>query len=879
MDESRGAGVAVGSTVGPYEILAPLGAGGMGEVFRARDTRLGRLVAIKVLHTKLPGNRDLRARFDREARAISSLSHPHICTLYDVGADGAYLVMEMLEGEPLSERIARGPLPVSQVLRYGAQIADALDHAHRAGIIHRDLKPGNIMITPTGAKLLDFGLARLAETPALVSTDRSTLTEPMPLTAEGGIVGTVQYMSPEQVEGKPLDHRTDMFSLGSVLYEMTAGRRPFHGGSPSQFMAAIVANDPPPLRTSRPEVPVELERIIRTALEKNPDDRWQSAQDVARQLRWLAETSVPQVTAAIAPGRRLRRTTTAIVATALVTAAVSWVVAVRRSTDRPAPPPVRLQVATPPDVVPVSGFDTNNFAVSPDGRRVVFTAMAGGKRSLFVRDLDSYTLRSVEGSDGAFGPFWSPDSRWIGFSAKGRLWKVRDGEKEPPSAICDVAVTGVVATWGGGTILYSEAVGGGRRQIMKVSGSGGTPSPATVVDSAANEFRHVAPRFLPGGKRFVYQVFRMDSVERVLRVQTLGVRDGRDVLRNVSNAAFAGGRLLYVRDGVLLAQDFDADGATVTGDPVTLASNVAYFYATAGAEFDASPDGVIVFRTDTSAGELVEVDRSGAVVSHLGRDESFFSIDIERQGRRAAVAIMNRGTGLGDIWIYDLARGVRERFTSDPGMEVYPLWSPDGQSIVYSRTGGGIFPYLVRRRLNESRHEVIAQAGTFDVATSFSPDGSMLYLTRRDPRMSERIVRYSVASKKFDSPVAESFFESSPEVSPDGRWLAFVTQATGTQELYVQDLTGRDLHRVRISTQGGRRPRWSADGRELFFLSDGQLTSARAGENGGFSNPVLQPLFPAVDVQDYAVTPRGTFLFSRLHRRAVDSLFHVMITN
>ena len=872
----------VGSRFGPYEIVSPLGSGGMGEVFRARDTRLDRNVAIKFLHAP-KGRSDaaaLRLRFQREAKAISSLAHPHICALYDVGEDADFLVMELVDGESLAEKLQRGPLPLAQVIRYGAEIADALEHAHRAGIVHRDLKPANIMITNSGAKLLDFGLAKLSETP--VVSGPSDVTTPVAVTAEGAIVGTLHYMSPEQIEGKALDHRSDIFSLGVVLYEMATGRRPFAAASQASLMAAILSSDPPTIRSLHPGLPAALESIIRGALEKNPNERWQSAHDVARLIRGIDESAISDVARAAAQPSKWRSwSLVAGLAAGLLVGLVPWMLRSRAAgTEQPSPGEIRLDVALPPGVDIRTGFDTNNFAISPDGRRLVFAAFASGKRALYERDLASDSVRAIASTEDAVAPFWSPDGQWLGYSAAGKLWKLRVNGAEPPVAICDVAAGGAVAAWNGEVILFSDAIGGGQPEIMMVPDAGGKPVAATTLDVAANEYRHLGPRFLPDRKRFVYQAMTKESVERRLMLQSIGKRDARPIISNVSSVAFAGDRMIYVRDGVLLSQRFDSNAGNLVGEPVTLARDVSYFYATAGADFDASMNGVVVFRSDTSQGELVEVNRTGAVVKKLDEGENFYTVAIDRAGRRAAVTIMNHGTGLGDIWTYDLARGVRDRFTSDPGMEVYPVWSPDGKWVVYSRTGGGNFPHLVRRRVNGSDDEPLIQAGFFDVASSFSPDGSELYITRRDQKKNVQIFRYSMATKQLDRPLDTTFPANSPQLSPDGRWLAFALRATGSPEVYLQDMSPGEHERIRISTDGGNAPRWSVSGDELFFASGKrQLISARPGAAKQWSEPVLTPLFSTEEIQDYAPTNDGGFLVCRSRPGAADSLLHVLLTH
>jgi hypothetical protein len=610
-----------GQRLGPYEILALVGAGGMGEVYRARDTRLERTVALKVLPPTLTTS-VARARFEREARAIAALSHPHICAIHDVGSENGteYLVMEFLEGETLADRLARGPLPIQQVARYGAQIAEALQQAHRAGITHRDLKPGNIMITSAGAKLLDFGLAKaIHEEGARAGHDAPT--QAGPLTSEGTIVGTFQYMSPEQIEGKSLDHRTDIFALGVVLYEMTTGRRPFAASSSSAVAAAILASDPPAVRSLQPNAPPALERIIVTALEKNPDDRWQTAQDVARQLRWLGDSSSTIAPAAVPQSRR-GWVIGLLAVGAILAALAAWSFLPRRASPEAAI--LRLDLFLPPGIVPLSVGDIAFFALSPDGRTLCFTGLENGERALYLRSLGDDEVRRLDGTTGGAGPFWSPDGRWIGFSARGKLWKTSRAGDSPPRALCDVAVGGANATWGNGVILFSDGPDG-RRNIFRVPADGGTP--VALTTPSGSEWRHSWPHILPDGEHFLFQAFSAASIERDVVLATLDGRRKAVLLKNVSVARSSGpDELMFVRDGKLLAQRFDAGRGVLTGDPATVAKDVVNFYATASAGFDASPSGVVAYRTETGTSRLSIVDRAGVETKLVGDAARFFDL-------------------------------------------------------------------------------------------------------------------------------------------------------------------------------------------------------------------------------------------------------------
>ena len=869
-----------GTMLGPYEVDILLGAGGMGEVYRARDSRLGRTVAIKVLRAGLTANNEQRARFEREARVISSLSHPHICALYDIGRadDVEYLVMEYLEGETLADKIVRGRLPLSQMLRYGAEIADALQHAHRAGITHRDLKPGNVMITTSGVKLLDFGLAKLAVPERISSDDSAAPTVANPLTAEGTILGTVMYMSPEQLEGTAVDHRTDIFSLGCVLYELATGQRPFGGGSRAAISAAILSSDPAPPRLLQPSLPTALDRIVLTALEKRPDDRWQTAQDVARQLRWLSEpsTSADAVAPPLATARR-RRLFMATAGAAMLGGLLVWGATKFATTPPSKPVAARLDLALPVGIRQVPSIDVRNFSLSPDGQTLAFAGLQGEVQSIFVRRLDSLAVRKIEGSEDGSSPFWSSDGKWIGFSAKGKLWKTRAAGSAAPEELCQALATGAIASWVGRTILFSRpgnAEPGGAREILRISDQGGTP--AKVTSLKPGEQWHGWPRLLPDGRHFLYLVSFTNSLDRQLVMASLDSPSSSVILRNISEATLvADDSLLYVRDGRLLAQTFDAGKGITTGEASLIADDVSYFYPSCEAEFDGA-NGVIVYRTDTSTGSLVMTDRMGK--ARLIDDHGPFddvSLTFSPDGKQAATTVINRATELGDIWIYDLARSVRDRFTSESGLAFGPVWSPDGKSIVYS-TIAGAAPHLVRRALTSSVSEELMPPGSFQFAGSFSADGSTFFF-RQFFWMKAELFRMDMRTRRIEPLHING---RDPQASPDRRWLAFSADSPGGVEVYLQSLIDKDLPRQRISTHGGQNPRWRRDSGELFYLSPQKVVmSVIPRVAGDWTNAAETELFHApADTLNFAASPDGqSFLFIEGAHGAADSVFHMIL--
>ncbi len=583
--------LSVGTKLGPYEIAAPIGAGGMGEVYRARDTRLNRTVAIKVLPVHLADRPDLRERFEREARSIASLNHPHICTLYDVGREGGtdYLVMEYLEGETLAARLAKGPLPLQQVLQYATEIADALDKAHRKGVTHRDLKPGNIMLTKSGTKLLDFGLAKLQQEMAPANVQMSQLpTANAPLTAQGTIVGTLQYMAPEQLEGKEADARTDIFAFGTVAYEMATGKRAFDGQSQASVISAIMSSQPAPISSLQPMTPPALDRVVKRCLEKEPDERCQSAKDLTDELKWIAEGgSQAGVAAPVVARRRSReRMAWALAAAGLLLAAALAFVFARLYLNQPKPDVVRFLVSPPPEVA-----EWGLPGVSPDGRLLAFVVISNkGVRQLWLRPLDSVAAHVLPGTEGALLPFWSPDSRYLGFFASGGLEKI-DIAGGPPQILSE-GVRGFSGSWNSGGVIVFTGSGG---SLEKASQAGGVPSPLTTLDQSLGEITQSNPSFLPDGRHFLYASRRLVPLGQVwVCAGSLDSKETKCLMSADSPAVYASpGYLLYLRADTLVAQPFDAQRLTISGDAVPIAEGVS--------NFSASANGILAYSAGTSA--------------------------------------------------------------------------------------------------------------------------------------------------------------------------------------------------------------------------------------------------------------------------------------
>ncbi len=841
--------LAPGTRLGPHEILAPLGAGGMGEVYKARDTRLDRMVALKVLPGHLSGNEELRQRFDREAKAISALSHPHICALYDVGhQDGVdYLVMEYLEGDPLSARLAKGALPTDLVVRYGIQIADALDKAHRQGIVHRDLKPGNIMITKSGVKLLDFGLAKFR--PATTSGVFSGLSvlptqTDASLTAQGTILGTFQYMAPEQLEGREADARSDIFSFGAVLYEMATGKKPFVGKSQASLIAAILDATPPPVSTVSPMTPPALDRVVKTCLEKDPDDRFQTAHDVRLQLEWVAEGgSQAGVAAPVAARRKSRERAAWTIAGVLALVVAGLAAAYLRRGPAPVPRVVRSAILPPEkNVFRFVGEGAGLVAVSPDGLTLTFVATdASEKSAIWVRPLDSQIARPLLGTDGAKYPFWSPDSRSLGFFAGGKLKKI-EVTGGPPSTVCDAADARGGSWSRDGVIVFEPHF---RLPLSRVAATGGKVSPVTTLDSARKETTHRWPHFLPDGQHFLYfSGSHSTGPESELDAIFVGSLDPKErpklLVKARSQGIYAAGRLLFARQNTLLAQPFDVDTLTLEGNAVPIAEKIQDDPGFFNAAFSAS-DRVLVYQESggtSGFSELVWFDRAGKRLESVGEPADYWHPRLAPDGRRLTFQIGDPG----DVWIQDLSRRVRSRLTFNPADDSSPIWSPDGTRIVFSSQRSGAGDLYSKLASGTGGEELIETSMTFKIPGSWSPDGRVIAFHQSSQSRPD-IWLLSVSERKKTRLLEGDFDKGSPEFSPDGRWLAYTSTESGRPEIYVQPFPGPG-GKWQVSTGGGQTPEWRSDGREIFYQSlDGKLMAVEVRAGSSFETEEPQVLF------------------------------------
>lgn len=842
-----------GTMLGPYAIEAPLGAGGMGEVYRATDTRLGRTVAIKILPEGFALDPMVHERFEREARAISSLQHPQICVLYDIGRLGEkdFLVLEYLEGETLEARLRRGPLSTEQVLKYGAQIADALANAHRQGITHRDLKPGNVMLTKSGAKVLDFGLAKSVRVPmtsaalnAMTQSPTATL-EQRPITTEGTLIGTFQYMSPEQLEGEEADARSDIFAVGCVLYEMATGKRAFDGKTTASVVAAILASEPKPITQVQLTSPPALERLVQRCMTKDPDERWQSALDLKNVLEWISKASGETGPRSITTPEKLLSAKLVLAALAvfflLAGAASTIYFSLHREISFPA---VRAIISVPSNVtLQTLGDESGPPAISPEGRDLVFVGLWEGRHMLFLRPLNGVSAQPLAGTEHGKFPFWSSDGKSLGFFADGNLKRL-DLAGGPPTTLAP-APNGRGGSWAGNVMVYAPSI---YDVIYRVSATGGTPTSVTKLDRSLHT-THRWPFFLPDGKHFLYLAANHlggKEENSGIYVGSIEGNESKLVLRAKACVVFASGQLLYYRDGTLMAQGFDVDRLELRGDATPL-GEVLMDPGNWAVMASASETGVLVFQ---SAGEpkspVVIFDRSGQALGPAPPSGQLDELRMAPDWKRAAVAV-SKGP-VGDVFIYDLKTGTRTRLTY--GEYVLSIvWSPDGTRVVYSSTkpGSDQTELYSRHADGSGQRELLLSSGFADEPSDWTLDGRYIIFDR-GAIGSRRIWLLPLFGDRKPSALLpkadyEHFFGT---VSPDGKWIEYTSRESGRAEIYVTsfpDAVGK--WEVSSGDTGGGIARWRADGKELYFpLEDGNMMAASIDETGGsFRVSAVRPLF------------------------------------
>jgi len=856
--------LAPGTRFGPYEILSPLGAGGMGEVYRARDTRLDRTVAIKVLPSHLSASPEARQRFDREARAISSLNHPHICALYDVGHQEGmnFLVMEYLEGETLADRLQRGPLSLEQTLRTGIEIASALDRAHRQNLVHRDLKPANVMLVRSGAKLLDFGLAKLQgpDSPPPPGGLSTLATGARNLTAEGTLLGTFQYMAPEQLEGKEADARTDLFAFGAVVYEMATAKKAFEGKSQASLISAIMSSQPAPISSIQRMAPAALDRIVRTCLAKNPDDRWQSAHDLMLQLEWVVggDPAAEAAGGAAAPRRGRERIWMTAAGILLVASLLLAGLLVSRSPGEAGM--VRLSLTRPANA-PYATFD--RAVISPDGKRIVFEGRTrDGREQLWIRDLESSEARPLGGTEGASDPFWSPDSRHLGLFAAGKLKKI-DVSGGPAQVLCD-APAGRTGAWSSGGIILFE--NGLDNTLHQVSASGGTSSRVTTL--GPREEGHLSPSFLPDGRHFVFLGDAGTTEDHHLKLGSLDDKECTDLLGAISNVAFVSpGTLLYVRAGSLLAHPFDPARLQLAGDPMVIAKDLVlsddpghHF------EFSVSSAGRLLYRSADPTSQLVWMDSTGRRLAGVGERGRIGSFALSPDQHRVSFEQIDEDGRVGETRLLDLARGTVSRLTFHAGSDYGVVWSPNGSEFVFTSARSGA-PEVYRVPLTNPGQESLVFKWSEPIAhlglTDWSPDGRRLLLLTNDSKTQDDIWVLSVEGSAKPEPLIRTpFNEGGAVFSPDGKWVAYQSDESGQVEVYVRDFAGGS-QRYQVSTSGGTTPRWRGDGKEIFFRGPGRKLYSAEVRSAGAGLAIGAPValfdlpgggfFPSADGQRFLV--------------------------
>jgi len=884
-----------GTRLGAYEIESPLGAGGMGEVYRARDTRLDRTVAVKVLPGHLSESREAKERFEREARAISGLNHPHICTLYDIGyQDGIdYLVMEYLEGENLAERLKKGALSLRKTLKIGVDVCDALELAHTRGIIHRDLKPGNVMLTASGAKLMDFGLAKAIGVPAKAAAGSGTAppaftaaatalsSSPIsPLTTAGTVIGTVQYMSPEQIEGKEIDARCDIFSLGSVLYEMASGKRAFDGKSQISLASAILEKDPEPISAIKPMIPAAFEHAVTTCLQKEPDQRYQTAHDLKLHLQWIATSSSSTAMAAM-PKRAARKHERLWWALGFLIA-LGLGITIGALINRSGPPaPVMRTVINPPEgtTLNLTGDSAGPPVLSPDGSTLAFTASKpDGSTAIWVRSIDSLDAHTLAGSENATFPFWSPDSRSLGFFADGKLKTV---DLNGSVQVVADAPFGRGGAWGAdGVILFSPNT---QAPLMRVSAGGGTPVVVTKIDSAQHT-SHRWPFFLPDGKHFLYLAINHDPAswgKDMLYYASVDGRENRPLFHAQANAIYAGGFLLFARNDQLEAQRFDPASGKLSGEAATIAKGVMNDVSTWHMDASAYGNGLLVLGNGGSGDwQLVWVNRDGKQIATVAdKLTNLQAAAISPQGDRIAMEI---DTGQSDIWVLDLARGVRTRLTFGPTLNAYPVWSPDGKWIAFISDRNGKSQLSRKAADGSGPEERLLSDEQIMISSDWSRDGKYLIYSRGPVGNSDLWALPLEGDRKpfMLVPHAANSSVLFGQLSPDGRWLTYTSTESGAPEVYVAAFRGQG--KWQISANGGQNSRWSSDGKELYYLDPRfnlyAVPVTEAGDALQFGTPQqLVSRWSSPNVF-YDVAPDGKkILFDRISQQVNQSV--TVITN
>jgi Tol biopolymer transport system component/tRNA A-37 threonylcarbamoyl transferase component Bud32 len=855
-----------GARLGPYEIVSALGAGGMGEVYKARDTKLGREVALKILPESFTHDPERLARFRREAQVLAALNHPHIGAIYGLDeANGQqFLVLELIEGGTLADRIAKGPLRVDNALAIAKQVAEALEAAHEKGIIHRDLKPANIALTQDGnVKVLDFGLAKATETSSGTSpdvTNTPTITSPAMMTGVGVILGTAAYMSPEQAKGRAVDRRSDVWAFGCVLYEMLTGKRAFEGEEVFDTLASVLRGDPDWSRLSS-TTPPSIQRMLRRALKKDPRQRLADIHDARIEIEEAGTDVEGPVAPASAKGVRMGWIASLALAATLIAAMAIPTVHHLREASPPTPPEMRLQINTPSTPAPFE------FALSPDGRRLAVVAAGDGPRRLWLRPLDETDAQPIAGTEGAEYPFWSADSRSIGFFASNKLYRI-DLAGGQPQFLAN-APSGRGGAWNAdGTIVFAAAA---TSALSRIRASGGDPAPVTRLDSR-QQTSHRFPQFLPDNHHFLFYAQGSPETSGIY----LGSLDSGEPKRLTASET-AGAYLqpdwvVFVRQGALVARRLDVARGGLTGDPVRLADPVGYDGPYNVGGFSVSADGLVAYRAGGGRHQLTWFDRTGNAVGLAGESDTgnLLSAELSPDGRRVAVdrTVQNNT----DVWLMDLVRGGSTRLTFDAAVDKDPVWSPDGTQVVFGSNRKGVSNLYLKSSSGVGTEELLLETPNYKTPQDWSKDGRFLLYGQLDPKTGQDVWALEMTGKERKPRVVVNTpaDERRGQFSPNGRWVAYDTNESGRSEIVVQPFPepGR---KWQVSTSGGIAPRWREDGKELYFIApDGKLMVVSvAASSTAFEAGTPAVLFPTRIVttptpkNQYAVSRDGRFLINQ----------------